>query len=205
MVSETSVLNFHKVHSGLGLELVIILKFSARLESPGGTMKHTSAIAPFRDSFMVRLWWDYAWRFFKCSPGKSNVHPGVSTHGSLLLWKVPWIKSQEPEVQAPKPKSNAWACYMPIFELYLLNLLIPSSGKELVLCPIDRRCRVCELILITCSLFFCIQSFERVHQIFTKIHTSQVVKGHCHKMLGVTRNSWSESMKYSTVMKCFAP
>lgn len=50
MVSETSVLNFHKVHSGLGLELVIILKFSDRLESPGGTMNHTSAIAQFRDS-----------------------------------------------------------------------------------------------------------------------------------------------------------
>lgn len=53
-------------------------------------------------------------------------------------------------------------------------------------------------------LVFCIQSSERVHQIFTKIHTTQVVKGHCHKMLGVARNAWSESTKHSAVMKCFS-
>ena len=40
---------------------------------------------------------------------------------------------------------------------------------------------------------------------FTTVPSGKVVKGHCHKMLGVTRNSWSESMKYSTVVKCFAP
>ena len=137
MVSETSVLNFHKVHSGLGLELVIILKFSARLESPGGTMKHTSALAPFRDSFMVRLWWDYAWRFFKCSPGKSNVHPGVSTHGSLLLWKVPWIKSQEPEVQAPKSKSNAWAM---LYAHFWASFVKPAkSFIRQRTCPVPHR------------------------------------------------------------------
>ena len=134
------------------------------------------------------------------------MYPGVSTHGSLLLWKVPWIKSQEPEVQAPKSKSNSWAM---LYAHFLASFVKPANSfirqRTCILCPIDRLCRVCELILITCSLFFCIQSFKRVHQIFTKIHTSQVVKGHCHKMLGVTRNSWSESTKYSTVMKCFAP
>lgn len=130
---------------------------------------------------------------------------GSALMGACCYGKFPVLSHRSLKFKLPSPNQTLGQCYMPIFELYLLNLLIPSSGKELVLCPIDRRCRVCELILITCSLFFCIQSFERVHQIFKKIHTSQVVKGHCHKMLGVTRNSWSESMKYSTVVKCFAP
>ena len=91
---------------------------------------------------------------FKCSPAKSNVHPGVSIHGSLLLWKVPWIKSQEPEVQAPKSKSNSWAI---LYAHFWASFVKPANSfirqRTCVLCPIDRFRRVCEIILITCNLF----------------------------------------------------
>ena len=133
MASETSVLKFHKVCTGQESRVGDHSQVQWQVRITWGNCETYLCHSPTQ-----RFWnWFKVSQivvFFKCSPGKSNVQPGFSTHGILLLWEVPWMKSQKPEIQALKSKINSWAMLYARFWASFLHLLIPSSNKEFLTC-----------------------------------------------------------------------